>query len=137
MNTTEELLACIRHWQMHPAPQGYAQRIHIAFDYRRFRAQHGKPSPRQADAQARCLAALMAAEYGISLAPAHIRQMSGELLLHQLIYPLPLLGRASNVIDLDVYADAQARGMTHDPRNIINVCARAVYRLTHIGRQKK
>lgn len=135
MPATEAFPAYIRHWPLHSALQGYPQRIHIAYDYKRFRAQHGRPTSRQADAQARSIAALIAKDCGVTLAPAHIRQMSGEILLHQLIYPLPVIGRASDVIDLDVYADAQSCGIVHDPRAIINACARALYRLTHMGRQ--
>ena len=63
-----------------------------------------------------------------------ICQLSGEILLHQLIYPLPGLGRASTVIDLDVCVDAQNRGVVRDGRAPIDLCARMLYRVAHMGR---
>ena len=65
-----------------------------------------------------------------------ICQLSGEILLHQLIYPLPGLGRTSAVIDLDICVDAQNRGVVRDGRGPIDLCARMLYRAVHGGRMR-
>ena len=51
----ESVLPYLRDWLMPPAavPAGYARRVHIAFDYRAYRARCGRPTVRHADAQAR------------------------------------------------------------------------------------
>ena len=114
----ESVLPYLRDWLMPPAavPAGYARRVHIAFDYRAYRARCGRPTVRHADRQ--------------------ICQLSGEILLHQLIYPLPVIGRASTVIDLDICVDAQNRGVVRDGRGPIDLCARALYRAVHGGRMR-
>lgn len=121
---------------MQPAavPDGYARRVHIAFDYRAYRARCGRPTVRRADAQAWEIAAHVAEKHGFTLDDRQICQLSGEILLHQLIYPLPVIGRASTVIDLDVCVDAQNRGVVRDGRAPIDLCARALYRVAHMGR---
>ena len=91
---------------------------------------------RHADAQAREIAAAEAEKYGFTLDDRQICQLSGEILLHQLIYPLPGLGRASTVIDLDICVDAQNRGVVRDGRGPIDLCARALYRAVHGGRMR-
>ena len=55
----ESVLSYLRDWLMPPAavPAGYARRVHIAFDYRAYRARCGRPTVRHADAQAREIAA--------------------------------------------------------------------------------
>lgn len=120
---------------MQPAavPAGYARRVHIAFDYRAYRARCGRPTVRHADAQAREIAAAEAEKYGFTLDDRQICQLSGEILLHQLIYPLPVIGRASTVIDLDICVDAQNRGVVRDGRGPIDLCARMLYRAVHWG----
>lgn len=120
---------------MQPAavPDGYARRVHIAFDYRAYRARCGRPTVRRADAQAWEIAAHVAEKHGFTLDDRQICQLSGEILLHQLIYPLPVIGRASTVIDLDVCVDAQNRGVVRDGRAPIDLCARALYRVAHMG----
>lgn len=132
----ESVLPYLRDWQMPPAavPAGYARRVHIAFDYRAYRARCGRPTVRHADAQAREIAAHVAKKYGFTLDDRQICQLSGEILLHQLIYPLPVIGRASAVIDLDVCVDAQNRGVVRDGRGPIDLCARMLYRAVHMGR---
>lgn len=132
----ESVLPYLRDWLMPPAavPAGYARRVHIAFDYRAYRARCGRPTVRHADAQAREIAAHVAEKYGLALENGQICQLSGEILLHQLIYPLPGLGRASAVIDLDICVDAQRCGVVRDGRGPIDLCARALYRAAHMGR---
>lgn len=132
----ESVLPYLRDWQMPPAavPAGYARRVHIAFDYRAYRARCGRPTVRHADAQAREIAAHVAEKYGLALENGQICQLSGEILLHQLIYPLPGLGRASTVIDLDICVDAQRCGVVRDGRGPIDLCARMLYRAVHMGR---
>ena len=51
----ESVLPYLRDWLMPPAavPARYARRVHIAFDYRAYRARCGRPTVRHADAQ-RC-----------------------------------------------------------------------------------
>ena len=87
-----------------------------------------------ARAAAREIAAHVAEKYGLALENGQICQLSGEILLHQLIYPLPVIGRASAVIDLDVCVDAQNRGVVRDGRGPIDLCARMLYRAVHMGR---
>lgn len=132
----ESVLPYLRDWLMPPAavPAGYARRVHIAFDYRAYRARCGRPTVRHADAQAWEIAAHVAEKHGFTLDDRQICQLSGEILLHQLIYPLPMIGRASTVIDLDVCVDAQNRGVVRDGRAPIDLCARALYRVAHMGR---
>lgn len=132
----ESVLPYLRDWLMPPAavPAGYARRVHIAFDYRAYRARCGRPTVRHADAQAWEIAAHVAEKYGLALENGQICQLSGEILLHQLIYPLPVIGRASTVIDLDICVDAQRCGVVRDGRGPIDLCARALYRVAHMGR---
>lgn len=132
----QSLLPYLRDWLMQPAavPDGYARRVHIAFDYRAYRPRCGRPTVRHADAQAWEIAAHVAEKHGFTLDDRQICQLSGEILLHQLIYPLPMIGRASTVIDLDVCVDAQNRGVVRDGRAPIDLCARALYRVAHMGR---
>ena len=132
----QSLLPYLRDWLMQPAavPAEYARRVHIAFDYRAYRPRCGRPTVRRADAQAREIAAHVAEKYGFTLDDRQICQLSGEILLHQLIYPLPGLGRASAVIDLDICVNAQRCGVVRDGRAPIDLCARALYRVAHMGR---
>lgn len=132
----ESVLPYLRDWLMPPAsvPDGYARRVHIAFDYRAYRPRCGRPTVRRADAQAREIAAHVAEKYGFTLDDRQICQLSGEILLHQLIYPLPVLGRASAVIDLDICVNTQRCGVVRDGRAPIDLCARALYRAAHMGR---
>lgn len=134
----QSLLPYLRDWLMPPAavPAEYARHVHIAFDYRAYRPRCGRPTVRRADAQAREIAAHVAEKYGFTLDDRQICQLSGEILLHQLIYPLPVIGRASTVIDLDVCVDAQNRGVVRDGRGPIDLCARALYRAVHGGRMR-
>lgn len=134
----ESVLPDLRDWLMQPAavPAGYARRVHIAFDYQSYRARCGRPAVRRADAQAREIAAHEAEKYGFILDGRQLCQLSGEILLHQLIYPLPILHRASTVIDLDICVDAQDRGVVRDGRAPIDLCARILYRVTHLGKSK-
>ena len=135
----QSVLPYLKDWLMQHAavPAGYARRVHIAFDYRAYRARCGRPTVRDADAQAHEIAAAEAEKYGFTLDDRQICQLSGEILLHQLIYPLPGLGRASTVIDLDVCVDAQNRGVVRDGRGPIDLCARMLYRVVHWGRRNQ
>ena len=137
--TYQSVLPYLKDWLMQPAavPAGYARRVHIAFDYRAYRARCGRPTVCHADAQAREIAAAEVEKYGFTLDGRQICQLSGEILLHQLIYPLPGLGRASTVIDLDVCVDTQNRGVVRDGRGPIDLCARMLYRAVHGGRRNQ
>ena len=132
----ESVLPYLRDWLMPPAavPAGYARRVHIAFDYRAYRARCGRPTVRHADAQAATPPDALVP--GLALENGQICQLSGEILLHQLIYPLPVIGRASAVIDLDICVDAQRCGVVRDGRGPIDLCARALYRAVHAGRMR-
>ena len=88
------------------------------------------------EALLREIAAAEAEKYGFTLDDRQVCQLSGEILLHQLIYPLPGLGRASTVIDLDVCVDAQGCGVVRDGRGPIDLCARMLYRAVHGGRMR-
>ena len=138
MMAYESVLPDLRDWLMQPAavPAGYVRRVHIAYDYQSYRARCGRPSVRRADMQAREIAAHEAEKYGFTLDDRQVCQLSGEILLHQLIYPLPLLRRASTVIDLDICVDTHNRGVVRDGRALINLCARALYRAAHLGKNE-
>ena len=122
----ESVLPYLRDWLMPPAalPAGYARRVHIAFDYRAYRARCGRPTVRHADAQAREIAAHVAEKYGLALENGQICQLSGEIRLHVVGYYF-LRSKKCAVIDLNVGMD----GGVEDRRGWINFLSRTVFQV--------